>query len=109
MVYRLTKKNKMSISSQVYTQINEHQAGLNEFKSLLSRTEQSFREGKITQEEYQILKTRCLESINEQEMYISKLQSVNVNTSTSTSIWPTLIGLVIAIYGVLWFIKMMNR
>ena len=79
----------MSITSQVYTQINEHQAGLNEIKSILSRTEQSFREGKITEEEYKILKSRCMDSINEQEMYIRKLQSVNVNTSNSTSIWPT--------------------
>ena len=98
----------MSISSQVYTQINEHQTGLNEIKSILSRTEQSFSEGKITQEEYQILKTRCLNSINEQEMYISKLQSVNVNTSTSTSIWPILIGLAVGIYGILWLIKIMK-
>jgi flagellar biosynthesis chaperone FliJ len=100
----------MSISSQVYTQINEHQSGLNEFKSILSRTEQSYREGKITEEEYKILKSRCLESINEQEMYIRKLQSINVNdsTSNSTSIWPTLIGLIIGIYGVLWFIKMIK-
>lgn len=89
----------MSISSQVYTQINEHQAGLDKFKAILSRTEQSFREGKITQEEYQILKRRCLDSIEEQEMYITKLQSVNLNTSTtSTSIWPTLIGLAIGLW-----------
>jgi hypothetical protein len=101
----------MSITSQVYTQINEHQAGLNQIKAILSRTEQSFRDGKITEEEYKILKSRCMDSINEQEMYIRKLQSINVNTSTSnsTSIWPTLIGLAIAIYGVFWFIKMMNR
>ena len=56
-------------------------------------------------DEYNILKSRATDQLIEANNEIVKLKSVN---NSNTSIWPTLIGLVIATYGVLWLVKMLN-
>lgn len=101
MVYRLTKKNKMSNTSKALTLIAEHQAGVQKFTSILNRTEQSYSEGKITDDEYNTLKSRCINGINEHKSYINRLQNVTKTTSNNKSIWPTLIGLSIGLWIVI--------
>jgi flagellar biosynthesis chaperone FliJ len=96
----------MSNSSKALTLISEHQDGIQKITSILNQTEKSYSEGKITDEEYGILKSRCIESINEQQSYINRLQNVVTTQPKTGSIWPTLIGLAIGIYGMLWLIKM---
>ena len=61
--------------------------------------------GKITEGEYNIIKSKANDQLVEINQEIDKLKSI---THSSGSIWPVLIGLVIGIYAVLWMIKVIK-
>ena len=104
-----TKRTKsvqqVSFSKKQLALIQEYEDIKKNVEGVLKETELYYTNGKITEGEYNILKSRATDQLIEANNEIAKLKSVN---NSNTSIWPTLIGLVIAIYGVLWLIKMLN-
>jgi hypothetical protein len=72
---------------------------------ILLDAEKSYNSGNMTQTEYQIIQLEANEQLVEADKEIEKLKSVK---QSSGSIWPTLIGLVIGIYGMLWLIKIIK-
>jgi hypothetical protein len=69
---------------------------------ILEDTELYYKNGKITEAEYNILKSKSNEQLVEVNKEIEKLKSVSTSKG---SVWPTLIGVIIGIYAVLWMLK----
>lgn len=67
-------KNSEQIQEKSQRLIDEHQKYIDDYKSLLKKSDISFLEGTISEKEYNILKTRVNNGIIEQEKYIENLK-----------------------------------
>ena len=85
--------------------IQEYEAIKKGVYQILKDTELYYTNGKITEGEYNILKSQANDQVVEADQEIAKLKSI---TQSSGSIWPALIGVVVGIYIVLWVVKIIN-
>jgi hypothetical protein len=69
---------------------------------ILADAEVSYNEGRMTLTEYEIIKSQANEQIVEADAEIDKLKSVSTSKG---SVWPTVVGVIIGIYAVLWMLK----
>jgi hypothetical protein len=69
---------------------------------ILEDTELYYKNGKITEAEYNILKSQADEQLAEVNKEIEKIKSVSTSKG---SVWPTVVGVIIGIYAVLWMLK----
>jgi len=71
---------------------------------ILSDADDSYYKGNMTQTEYQIIQLEANEQLVEADKEIEKLKSVK---QSKGSIW-TVVGVIAAIYGLIWLIKALN-
>ena len=97
-----TSTNKVSkLDREKQVQILKHKEGIKKYNEILAETEQSYKDGKISEIEFRVLKVQIDEGIADQEEIIAKLESVNTNESKSSWGWvviaiiaiPILIGM----------------
>ena len=91
-----------SFSKKQLALIQENEDIKKTILGVLKETDLYYTNGKITEGEYNILKSRANDQLVEVNENIDRLKSVS---QSSGSILPVLIGLVIGIYIVLWTVK----
>jgi len=75
-------------------QILKHQEGIKKYNEILSDAQQSYKDNKITEIEFRILKSQIDEGIADQEAMIAKLQGVK---ESKGSVWGFLFFLFIVV------------
>jgi hypothetical protein len=96
---------QQSFSKKQLELIQEYESIKKGVYQILKDTELYYANGKITEGEYNILKSQANDQLVEADSEIAKLKSIN---QSSGSVWPVLIGLVIGIYIVLWTVKIIK-
>jgi hypothetical protein len=96
---------QQSFSKKQLALIQENEDIKKTILDVLKETELYYTNGKITEGEYNILKSRANDQLVEVNENIDRLKSVS---QSSGSVWPVLIGLVIGIYIVLWTVKIIK-
>jgi len=102
---RQSVPTQQSFSQKQLALIQENEGIKKQFQSILKDAELYYTNGKITEGEYNILKTQSLEKIVEVDENIANLKSVTQSPSSSVPILPVIIGFVIGMYGFFWIIK----
>lgn len=102
---RQSTPQPVNFSKRQMELIEEYESIKKGVYEILKETELYYTNGKITEGEYNILKSKSNDQLVEINQEIDKLMSVS---QSSGSIWPVLIGLVIGIYIVLWIVKIIN-
>lgn len=92
---KTSQKVQQNLSKRQLELIKEFEGHIKEFQELSDRTEISYESGKITKAEYQILKRRTSEGIENANLEIEKLKSVNTNGVSWSVIIGTIIGLIV--------------
>jgi len=72
--------------------------------TILSDADDSYHKGDLTLTEYQIIQLQVNEQLADADKEIEKIKSVK---QSKGSIW-TVVGVIAAIYGLIWFIKALN-
>jgi hypothetical protein len=67
-----------------------------------SDADDSYHKGNMTLTEYETIKVQVEEGLAEAD---AKIQSLSGATEKKGSVWPTVVGVIIGIYAVLWMLK----
>jgi hypothetical protein len=91
----------VSFSKKQQDLINQYESILEGLVKMDEQTEGYFKAGTITENEYKILKSQIVEQVAEANTELEKVKSVKAKGS----VWPTVIGVIIGIYALLWMLK----
>lgn len=99
---KTTTPQPVSFTQKQLELIQENESIKSGVVKILEDTELYFKNGKITESEYNILKSQATEQLVQVNAEIEKLKSVSPKKS---SVWPKVVGVIIGIYAVLWMLK----
>ena len=91
----------VSFSKKQQDLINQYESILEGLVKMDEQTEGYFKAGTITENEYKILKSQIVEQVAEANTELERVKSVKAKGS----VWPTVIGVIIGIYALLWMLK----
>ncbi len=96
----------VSFSKKQQDLINKYESILEDLVEADEQTEGYWKDGKITENEYKILKFQLKEQVVEATTELEKVKSLG--KTTGRPFWKTLVYGVIIIYTAIWVIKVIN-
>jgi hypothetical protein len=91
----------VSFSKKQQELITKYEGILEGLVKIDDETEGYYKAGTITENEYKILKSQIKDQVAEANTELERVKSVKAKGS----VWPTVVGVIIGIYAVLWMLK----